>query len=125
MTDQPTMTDDLARSIKAGCEAHECVYPTCIASDGTLCRQHQRYLLAALTALAALDPPSAAVVATLAEHTGFSEKFEVGNHPNDVDDKPEYFGLAFTDGHFALHYLLGFLAGLFFGLLLLIKQASH
>ena len=50
---------DLERSIKAGCEAHECVYPTCIASDGTLCRQHQRYLLAAL---AALDPPSDAVV---------------------------------------------------------------
>ena len=52
-------TPDLERAIKAGCEAHECVYPTCIASDGTLCRQHQRYLLAAL---AALDPPSDVVV---------------------------------------------------------------
>ena len=50
---------DLERAIKAGCEARECVYPTCIASDGTLCRQHQRYLLAAL---AAIDPPSDAVV---------------------------------------------------------------
>ena len=57
------MTPDLERAIKAGCEAHECVYPTCIGSDGTLCRQHQRYLLAAL---AALDPPSDVVVEGLA-----------------------------------------------------------